>query len=82
MTTLEQQAYTLSLDCQDACNPVAVANHFARLTTELFHENQNMDAIRNHPALCLFVDKLHSMFNDDFSANYAKVQEVCNHDKP
>ena len=57
--SLSQIAQT-ALDVQDACNPLAVARLYVRMTDELreHHGVRGTDEIRNHPAVVLVAHKL------------------------
>lgn len=56
-----------TIDVQDACNLIAVANSFAKMLTRLRDQLQNAeqphdtDAIRTHPITVCWLDKMNSL---------------------
>jgi len=62
--TLSQIAQN-ALDVQDACNPLAVARLYIRMTDDLLahHGVRGTDAICNHPTVVLVAHKLADLSN-------------------
>ena len=57
----EPEIKKLAIDCQDACNIIAVSMILAQATKSLSRLGFDSPGVRAHPAITLLVDKLMSM---------------------
>ena len=91
MKTMKQLADD-AIHVQDACNLIAVANSFASVTKEvrdrLAESGQECgtDAIRNHPIVQLWADKIYDMAGRPhdpvrFSEIYFAVEQIATETK-
>lgn len=89
MKTLKQLADD-AIHVQDACNLIAVANSFAQVIKDVQQnladagKESGTDAIRNHPIVQLWADKIYDMVgrpNDPvrFSEIYFTVEQIAFH---
>ncbi len=77
MDPIERQAFDISWQIQDACNPVAVVGEFHRQLLALSHLGMDHPTLEHHPALLIMLDKIGTLFDRDaIDAAYGQVLDV------
>ena len=79
----------MALDAQNACNGVAVINHLARMSIEIFRDEvTGTDAHLRHPVIVAMVDKLRDLvegaaqkpLEDAASEAFSELWKITNSD--
>ena len=67
-----------ALFAQSACNPIALANHFARRFKEVSNEQGGFDAAKRDPALKLIVHQIwYLMGGSTIERDYNALHDYC-----